>query len=150
MKDTNNLLNFNYWSAGEYENKLNYMITIDSGAIITNEYSDIGESSIKQIRTADGASGGSYIRINYNNSIINKTITASATIKTTDYDVDVIIGEKADVTNAYSTVVPANSCRNVSVSLVSSSSNTSFFIQVNNRGNKNSVVYVDNISLFSS
>ena len=52
MKDTDNLLDHNQWSAGEYQNNLSSFDRIDA-CIITNTYSYIGESCIRVGKTSD-------------------------------------------------------------------------------------------------
>ena len=80
MKDTNNLLTHNQWTCGEYANNPEmFNIAYLVNRVCTNKYSDIGEQSIKLTKLG---SSGSYARVSYNQSIINKTVTASATIKT--------------------------------------------------------------------
>ena len=63
MKDTNNLISYNLWTGSEYENKTNDIIP--NGLIITpsNEFSSIGESSFKIIRTGTN----NYLSINIKN-----------------------------------------------------------------------------------
>ena len=51
MKDTNNLLSHNLWSGSEYENKTNEIIPNGLTIIPSNEFSSIGETSFKIIRT---------------------------------------------------------------------------------------------------
>lgn len=49
MKDNNNILDYNTWTAGEYEKKLpsTTYIPVNHNTNLTNDYSIIGESSIK-------------------------------------------------------------------------------------------------------
>ena len=54
MKDTNNKLDYNQWSAGEYLNST-HSVTSGSGqnVITTKEFSVIGENSLRIIRTSN-------------------------------------------------------------------------------------------------
>ena len=55
MKDTNNKLDYNVWSTGEYNNNTNGFNKNNNSIIqLSNQYSIIGENSIKLIRTSDG------------------------------------------------------------------------------------------------
>ena len=153
VKDNKNLLTYNQWSAGEYENSPDiFVVKYYIKNINTPEYSDIGELSIKLTRTENGGTGGSYGQISYENSIPNKTLTASATIKTKETEVDMILLDKLSTQEfkAKYVRVPTNFCGNVNVSLESNELNSSFAIQFNNRGNKNDFLYVDNTSLIIS
>ena len=150
MKDTNNLLTHNQWSAGEYENTPEiFSVKPYVNNICTNNYSDIGEQSIKITKLQ---SSGSYARIMYNNGISNKTVTASATIKTENNSATLILLEIGSngLINQQSVDVPANSFTKVNVSLHSTTSNTSFGVQFNNNGNVNSFIHIDNVSLYAS
>lgn len=54
MKDNNNKLDFNQWSTGEYNNNINGFNRNNNSIIqLSNQYSIIGENSIKLIRTSD-------------------------------------------------------------------------------------------------
>ena len=147
MKDNNNLLSHNQWTAGEYENYPEIFYTAPmTDRICTNDYSSIGEQSIKLTKLG---SPGSYARVSYNQSIINKTVTASVTIKTENATVLLILLERdgTNIIQQRNVTVPSNSFMNISVSLESTSSNTSFGIQFNNNGDVGSFIHIDNISL---
>lgn len=65
MKDTNNLLEYNVWSAGEYKNNLEdigYIPTTVQTVKTTKEYSIIGENSIHIKTIADNV--GNFIIVN--------------------------------------------------------------------------------------
>ena len=54
VKDNNNKLDFNQWSTGEYNNNTNGFNKNNNSIIqLSNQYSIIGENSIKLIRTSD-------------------------------------------------------------------------------------------------
>ena len=72
MKDTNNILSHNLWSGSDYENKTNEIIP--NGVTITpsKEFSSIGESSFKIIRTGTN----NYLSIDIKSLLTNnKTYT---------------------------------------------------------------------------
>lgn len=146
MKDNNNLLSHNQWSAGEYENYPEIFYTAPmTDRICTNEYSSIGEQSIKLTKIADS---GAYARVSYDNSIINKTVTASAMIKTNNRGELILIeisGNNIITTNRVT--IPAGSCAVFTVSLNSGNDNSRFGIQFSNHGDKYSSIYIDDICL---
>lgn len=149
MKDNNNLLDYNTWSAGEYENtpEIFYAAPLMS-RICSNEWSIIGEQGIKL--TKEGPSGA-YGRIFYNQSFNNKTITASATIRTYDSAAYLYVLESngPTIVQTRNVFVPANSVSDVSVSLVSGSENTRFGVQFN-IDEEVGFINIDNIRLVSS
>ena len=145
VKDTNNLLSHNQWSVGEYGGStvpdISWGVTIHQ----TNEYSIIGEQSLKAIATS--TTNG--IRFNYNNSLTNKTVTAKLYLRT-ESTVWVVIREMSsnnEVIN--STSSSFTGIGDVELSLSSSSNNSSFQIQLFSIP-INAVVYIDNVRLYSS
>lgn len=147
MKDTGNLLTYNQWTCGEYENSPEiFTLAQQVNKTCTNKYSDIGEQSIKITKLAVS---GSYSRIIYNQSIINKTVTASATIKTEDNSATFFLLEldRYNVINQKYVTIPSNSFIKVTLLLEGGTSNTLFAIQFNNNGDVNSFIHIDNISL---
>ena len=146
MKDTNNLLEYNVWSAGEYGNTIPVILANMLG-VITNNYSDIGEQSLKLTKNA---SSGSYSRIIYNQSIINKTVTVSAHIRTVDTNAQLLLLEFDSDSRTIQTGtvnIPTNSYGTFNISLISGSNNSKFVIQFSNIGGQGSDIYVDDISL---
>ena len=149
MKDNDNVLNYNIWSAGEYENnpEIFYGNPITS-RICANEWSIIGEQGIKLTKKN---SSESYVRIYHNQSFIDKTVTASATIKTYNSAAYLYLVEanSSSIIQSRSVFVPANSVSNVNVSLVSGSNNTRFGVQFNIVEDTGSI-NIDNIKLIQS
>ena len=146
VKDNNNLLSHNQWSAGEYENYPEIFYTAPmTDRICTNEYSSIGEQSIKLTKKADS---GTYARASYDNSIINKTVTASAMIKTNNPGQLVLLEISGNTLITQNMVtIPAGSCAVFTVSLNSSNDNSRFGIQFSNHGDKYSSMYIDDLYL---
>ena len=146
MKDNNNILDYNTWTAGEYENTPEIFYTAPmTDRICTNDYSSIGEQSIKLTKKADS---GTYARVSYDNSIINKTVTASAMIKTNNPGELILIefsGNNIITTNRVT--IPAGSCAVFTVSLNSGNDNSRFGIQFSNHGDKYSSMYIDDLYL---
>ncbi|WP_296862196.1 hypothetical protein [uncultured Methanobrevibacter sp.] len=144
MKDTNNLLEYNEWSAGEYNNTIP-VTPYNIIGICTNTYSSIGEQSIKLTRNGPGANA----RISYNYSIINKTIVASAHIRTESTNAQLLLIELNSSGTIQQNVVtiPSNTQGTFSVSLISGSNNSKFIIQFSNTGDIGSVIFIDNIIL---
>ena len=144
MKDTNNILSYNQWSCGEYD--ISQAQSIDWGVTIhkTNEYSVIGEQSLKAIATS--ANG---IRFNYNNSLTNKTVTAKLYLRSEN-----VIWASLREMSSNNEVINSKSSSftgigDVELSLSSSSNNSSFQIQLFSIP-INAVVYIDNVRLYSS
>ena len=149
MKDTNNLLSHNQWTAGEYENTIPTTLANTIG-LITNKYSYIGEQSLKLTKNA---SSGSYSRIIYNQSIINKTVTISAHIRTEDTICQLLLLELDSNSSTIQSItvnIPSNSYGTFNTSLISGSNNSKFVIHFGNIGGQGSDIYVDNIMLTSS
>lgn len=73
MKDTNNKLDYNQWSAGEYLNS-NQGVTSGSGQnhITTKEFSVIGENSLRIIRTGNS---GRWTGVRINNNLNQYTVS---------------------------------------------------------------------------
>ena len=144
MKDNNNLLSHNQWAAGEYENTIPVILTNMLG-VITNNYSDIGEQSLKLTKNA---SSGSYSRIIYNQGIINKTVTISAHIRTVDTNAQLLLLEldsNGSTIQSRTVNIPSNTYGTFNTSLISGSNNSKFVIQFSNIGGQGSDIYVDDI-----
>ena len=144
MKDNSNLLEHNEWSAGEYNNTIP-VTPYNIIGICTNTYSSIGEQSLKLTRNGPGANA----RISYNQSIINKTIVASAHIRTESTNAQLLLIELNSSGTIQQNVVtiPSNTQGTFSVSLISGSNNSKFIIQFSNTGDIGSVIFIDNIIL---
>ncbi|WP_296862192.1 hypothetical protein [uncultured Methanobrevibacter sp.] len=83
MKDTNNLLEYNVWSAGEYKNNLEdigYIPTTTQTVKTTKEYSIIGENSIHIKTIADNI--GNFIIVN-KQCDINTILTGKVHVRCT-------------------------------------------------------------------
>ena len=144
VKDTNNLLSHNQWTAGEYGNTIPVILANMLG-VITNNYSDIGEQSLKLTKNAPS---GSYSRITYNQSIINKTVTVSAHIRTVDTNAKLLLLEldsNSSTIQSRTVNIPSNSYGTFNTSLISGSNNSKFVIQFSNIGGQGSDIYVDDI-----
>ena len=144
VKDTNNLLSYNQWSCGEYD--ISQAQSIDWGVTIhkTNEYSVIGEYSLKAI--GESSAG---IRFNYDNSISNKTVTAKLSLRT-EKTIWVALREMAPNSTVINTSsISFTGCGDVELSLSSSNNNTSFQIQIWELP-ISAVVYIKNVRLYSS
>lgn len=72
MKDTNNLLDHNTWSSEEYNNNPEiFNLAPSTMRIVSNEYSNIGESSIRLTKTA---ASGAYARITQQKTYLIKLL----------------------------------------------------------------------------
>ena len=76
VKDKNNILTHNIWSAGEYLNSLSD-ITVgnNANAVISSDWAYNGNSSIKFTQTGSG--GSRSMLISYSYSEVGNTLTAS-------------------------------------------------------------------------
>lgn len=150
MKDTNNLLDHNTWSSGEYNNNPEiFNLAPSTMRIVSNEYSNIGESSIRLTKTV---ASGAYARITHTENLSNKTVTASAHIRSATKKATMIIIELngSSIVQQASVDVPANTSKTVSVSLNTGNSCSAIAVQFNNNDGKDSIIFVDDISLVSS
>ena len=150
VKDTNNLLDHNTWSSGEYNNNPEiFNLAPSTMRIVSNEYSNIGESSIRLTKTA---ASGAYARITHTENLSNKTVTASAHIRSATQKATMIIIELngSSIVQQASVDVPANTSKTVSVSLNTGNSCSAIAVQFNNNDGKDSIIFVDDISLVSS
>ena len=78
MKDTNNKVNHNVWSCGEYNNNLdNFFPASDAKVIVNNEWSNMGESSLKITRTHPSYGTSLFTKI----SNLTGTNNITATVK---------------------------------------------------------------------
>ncbi len=111
MKDNNNLLGYNTWSAGEYSENTN---GINTNCIIqTNkEYANIGENSIKIINNTETTKSAYTDNISCST---NKTYTLTCIIYNPDSRVNLVL---MGSTGTYSVVgvTPSDSPKKVDVS----------------------------------
>ena len=146
MKENQNALNYNVWSAGEYENNTNGIYRINENTeIITNkEYSNIGENSyrVKIISSSPGS-----LIVNRMSHEANKTITASLNIRAVSGNLTLRLQELS-ISNRTDVIVSEGSIGAFSVShIVSSTQNVQFMIIPEGQG---TLCYIDNISLTTS
>ena len=146
VKENQNALNYNVWSAGEYENNTNGIYRINENTeIITNkEYSNIGENSyrVKIISSSPGS-----LIVNRMSHEANKTITASLNIRAVSGNLTLRLQELS-ISNRTDVIVSEGSIGAFSVShIVSSTQNVQFMIIPEGQG---TLCYIDNISLTTS
>lgn len=142
MKDTNNIYDYDVWTAGEYN--LSGFTINGAKYNVSNEYSVIGESSLKiKATTSDD-----YVRIYKLVSLPNKTVTAKIHIKTSE-QIRILLREMDDgaVVNQVATFFTG--VGEAVVSLNSSSSNSQFLLQIH-QFTVDKPVFIDNIILTSS
>lgn len=145
MKDTNNLLSYNQWSCGEYENILT---GVNNGAgqntVISNTWSSIGENSFKISRIGESSSW-SECRVNTNKN----EITASCDILALSYCTLSVVVDYSDNSQNHNSVSihSSNSVQNVSVHFENNTNKT--VVKASLRiSNVTSLVYVDNLKLY--
>ncbi|MCR5026981.1 MAG: hypothetical protein K6A34_06040 [Methanobrevibacter sp.] len=150
VKDNNNLLDYNTWSCGEYNNNPEiFNVAPNTIRTVSTEYSNIGESSIRLTKTADS---GAYSRITHTENLSNKTVIASAHIRSATQKSVLIIIEfnGSSVIQQASVDVPANTSKKVNVSLNTGNSCSAVGVQFNNNDGNGSIIFVDDISLVAS
>lgn len=145
MKDKKNILNHTQWSAGEYDNNITTFNnnTDASKILLTNEWSKMGESSLKITKIAE--SGFSvYTILNYTEH--DKKVVFSARVKTGNNSAYIHLIEQQRNTSINNTRVniPSNTICTISTSLITSNSNDRLRLQFENN------LHVDNISLIES
>ena len=145
MKDNNNLLEYNQWSCGEYDNILS---GVNNGAgqttEISNNWSSIGEKSFKISRISNTSPwSGCRIQTNKNE------ITASCDILALSTCTLSIVIDYSDESQTYNNVAiyPSNSVQNVSVHFDNSSGKTVTKASLRIT-NVTSFVYIDNLKLY--
>ncbi len=147
MKDTNNLLTYNQWSAGDYEQSTNGLINASGYQVqLSNQWSHIGENSFKITRIGDS---GTWAECDTDTN--KKELTASCSILAGNgCGLRVILYYTDDTTIFESVTIPAsNNIQTPSVNIVADSTKTvsKVALRINNISS-NSFVYVDNIKIF--
>ena len=141
MKDTNNLLDYNAWSAGEYENNTDSMTPTALEIATTSNYSDIGENSFILINNTDSLSNAQTKPVNISS---NTTYTFSTVVYTPITGCNLIlISDKSK----YGTVAVSKSDKPqiVSVSYTTDSLDSRLYCRVTVPSM--SRVYIDNLRL---
>ncbi len=141
MKDNSNLLDFNVWSAGEYNKNTN---GINTNCIIqtTKEHSNIGENSIKIINNTGSTKSA------YSNTIscmVNKTYTLSCTLYNPGSQVNVVLISNKGTYSVVS-VPPSNVPKRISVSYTTTSDDSGLTCRWNIFSN---YCFIDDIVLIS-
>lgn len=138
MKDTNNILDYNVWSGGEYENNTNglYRINTNTKIISSNEQSHIGEQSFK-INVIDDSiaslvidrrtfESGTSITYNFYMNCVAGSLTLRIQELTSDKRTDVNISGSACGMFSLSRVV--SSSQQVQLLLIPRGTGTSYYL----------------------
>lgn len=144
MKDTNNKLDYNLWSGGEYSNNITGLNrNNDSLIIVSNDYSMIGESSLRIQRTSNTQPNTAYFTITNTGS---STITVGVDVYC---PVNALEMQLYDGSNVLSQVtVPAGPSVN---NIVLSSQSDAATLYVRFRfANPKDYAFLDNISAITS
>lgn len=145
MKDTNNLLEYNQWSCGEYKNSQAQNMAWGVKLYKTNEYSSIGEISIKSVYT----SPTNGVRFNYNSQLSDKNVTTKLALKTKS-KVWVTLREM-DNNNEQINNTVSSFQGNGDIELVLTSSNNNDYFQIQVYGiPEDESIFIDNVRLYSS
>lgn len=151
MKDKTNLLSYNQWSATDYLNNTNDF-TYDPLVIKAeqnNQFSTIGENSLKITLLSTTSSTGKRVRIYCEDKLISKTLNLTCNIKTNNCICEIFLVEEFNITPITQRIVrvPENTSKSIKMSLdTSSNENSVYFIQFY-IGCVNIPVYIDNINL---
>ena len=146
MKENQNQLDYNVWSAGEYKNSLENIASIPSNVIAktTKEYSVIGENSI-HIKSTSDTTANFIIRVDsYNTGAV---LTGKAHIRCINGSASIRLVNQTSSTVIASTNIDASTLGEVSVSGTNASvGDVRFLIRI---ANKDTELFIDNISLTS-
>lgn len=143
VKDTNNILSINAWSAGEYNDNLTY---IDNGNsrnglfTILNNYSSIGEKSIKVKHT----SSRYWINILFN-GLLNNTYGVSINIYNPNNTTKLTLRTDEDVISTVN-IPKNNNWQTIKLTGTLTSDNDTY-IRILNDNNTGSYLYLDNINI---
>ena len=141
MKDTNNKLNYNQWSATEYNQDTSGVITVRCIGESSNNWSSIGESSLKII-TEDSANWAYVDACRLTG--LTGTISTSLDVYAPDGDISIVLFAGS---NLASVVVPeSDAVQKISLSSILPSSYNYLAIRMFPRTD-NVPYYVDNINL---
>lgn len=147
MKENQNTLDHNVWSAGEYKNSLENIASIPSNVIAktTNEWSVIGENSI-YIKSTSDTTANFIISVNqYNAGVI---LTGKAHIRCINGSASIRLVNQTSSTVIASTNIDASTLGEVSVSGTNASvGDVRFLIRIATTGTE---LFIDNISLTNS
>ena len=151
MKDTNNLLTHNQWSATEYLKSKEGFIVYNSSNVSrenTNSWCVIGETSLK---ITNLKSTSPWVKAGCDQSFVSKTVTGSITVNA-KFPVQIYLIEQKDgVYINYTHVnVPKDTVTDVNLSLSTGMDNDSVKIQILVQGDIGAFCYVDDISLVSN
>ncbi len=146
VKDKNNLLSFNQWSCTEYTN--NTSDFVKGGGISfesSNEYSSIGDKSLKSIRSGDTSN---WYGLNYDSSLLSKDIKLSGNVKTEGSSIKINFLESNNGTTVHteSVNIPADTTQSFEITCTTGNENTSFVIQII-VNTAEGIVYLDNLKL---
>ena len=145
IKDKNNLLTFNQWSGGQYNNNTTDFIVKMGGTLsVSTEYSTIGETSIK----STASSGTASVDVNY--IITNGEMGKHATFIFDTYSPDntnVFLCYRDQEKNAYmstSAILPKETSTRMTLSITIPNDAHSVFIRLSNNI---STLYITNATL---
>lgn len=146
MKENQNKIDYNVWSAGEYKNSLEDITYIPPEDIIkiTNEYSVIGETSIQLKSTVNETKNFILANLQYESNI---GLTAKAHIRIVNGNAYFRIS-KSDGTIVAQVLVNEGTCGEITVSGVTPSSG--YYRILISTSTEDVVLYVDNIRLNTS
>ena len=146
MKENQNQLDTNVWSAGEYKNSLENIVSIPSNVIAktTNEYSVIGENSIHLKSTSDTTANFIMSFDQINAGVI---LTGKAHIRCINGNASIRLVNQSTSTVIASTNIDTSTSGEISVSGTNASAGgVRFLIRIANTGTE---LFIDNISLTS-
>ena len=141
MKDTNNKLDYNVWSAGEYNNNYNGFAGGSEALIqVNNSFSNIGESSLKITRKHELYGTSCFTRLS--NLTGTNNINATLIIYSPNNDVGINLFNGSVLTSIN---CPASSTlSHVSLNCLVNSNYVDLRIFLNN---PNDYVFIDNINI---
>lgn len=147
MKENQNTLDYNVWSAGEYKNSLENIVSIPSNVIAktTKEYSVIGENSIHIKSTSDTIAN---FIISFNQFDAGTVLTGKSNIRCINGSASIRLVNQTSSTVIASTNISTSTLGEVSVSGTNESvGDVRFLIRIATTGTE---LFIDNISLTNS
>ena len=147
MKENQNTLDYNVWSAGEYKNSLENIVSIPSNVIAktTKEWSVIGENSIHIKSTSDAIAN---FIIYFNQFDAGTVLTGKAHIRCIKGNASIRLVNQSTSTVIASTNIDDSTLGEVTVSGTNGGAGgVRLLIRI---ANTDTELYIDNISLTTS
>lgn len=154
MKDNNNLLGYNVWSAGDYDNSLtNIQCNQDNQKIIiSNDWSVNGENSFKITR--GGGTSYNWCRLRYPDNTPGRTLTCTFKVYAPSATADIWLCDMSNGSTEGShtsvRISPSSEIQEISLTYTGTLSSVQYYALRINLINDWELLYIDDIVMFSS